>query len=89
MEIKKELKKKIDEILVQHDILKLIGGGAPSDEYRLEIPRIIKLINEAETVNDLAKNLEDLYVKALAPVDDLAEFSDYLNLAADLFKVKK
>ena len=88
MEIRNDIRKKIDELLIQHDVLKLIGEGAPEDEYRPYIPQIYEFIVAARTEQELAEKIEGTFVKALAPADDLADFSDYLDLAMGLFKLK-
>ena len=75
-------------MLVQNDIFKLIAGGAPDDEYRLEIPKIIKFIDEALTAEDVAGKLEDMYEESFSPASTLADSSDYLRLAKDLFELK-
>ena len=89
MEIDNLLEEQIGQILRTHDVLKLIAGGAPDDEYSFDIPQIADVIRQARTSLELAEKLEDFYIKALLPAKTMAKSGDFLKLAADLFALKK
>jgi hypothetical protein len=54
MALNPRYEKQINDIFAKHDVLRLIGQGAPSDEYSFEIPRIVEFLDRGHNAEELA-----------------------------------
>jgi len=79
------MNEKIKKILHDADILRLIEQGAPDDEYDLEIPQIVKIMNDSLTQEEFSVKLFQFYQEILGHSDIVGEYKAYESLARNIW----
>lgn len=75
----------ISEILFRHDPIKLIQGGAPKDEYSLEVNQIVELVKQSLNGSDLAGKLYSLYNQLFSNSEVVGEKQIYEKIAKEIY----
>ena len=69
-------------IINERDPLGLLAGGAPEDEFKNEIKKIIVLLSKVETVSQLAEGIATIFTNAF---DRPYSKEDYMETAQKIW----
>ncbi len=79
-----KLYKNVAEIMRKRDPLKLIEEGAPEDEYNLQVPEIIKYLENSLDEDFLAEFIYQLYKSLFPPDFDIGDKDLYRKIAHEI-----
>ena len=61
-----KLESQVADILREHDPVSLISGGAPDDEYSLEVGFILPCLREAESAADVSRLVRAEFIRCFS-----------------------
>ena len=82
------LQDRVRKIINRHDPVGLLKMGAPTDEYDSELKRIIPLLSEVGSRDELHEKVYQLFVEMFRPAT-VGSKAQYAGLSEELYQLSR